>query len=38
MHRGCFYEENCRGGTEVSVKVTCDVEEERLFEKALTWF
>ena len=27
--------ENCRGDTEVSVKITCDVEEKRLFEKGL---
>ena len=27
--------ESCRGGTEVSVKITCDVEENRSFEKAL---
>ena len=27
MSRLCFQEENCRGGTEVSVKITCDVAE-----------
>ena len=33
----CLHEENCRGGTEVFLKITCDVEEKRLFEKALMW-
>ena len=35
MSRLCPHEENCRGDTEVSVKITCDVEEKRLFEKGL---
>ena len=26
----CLHEENCRGGTEVSVKITCDVEEKEI--------
>ena len=25
----CLHEENCRGGTEMSVKITCDVEDKR---------
>ena len=31
------HEENYRGGTDVPVKINCDLEEERLFEKALLW-
>ena len=31
----CLCEENCRGGTEVSVKITCDLEEKIMFGKAL---
>ena len=26
MSRICLHEENCGGGTEVSVKITCDLE------------
>ena len=33
----CLCEENCRGGTEVSVRITCDVEYKRMFGKALMW-
>ena len=35
--RLCLHEENCRGGTEVSVKITCDVEEKHTFGEALMW-
>ena len=31
VSRLCLCEENCRGGTEVSVKITCDVEENIMF-------
>ena len=37
LYRGCLCEENCRGGTEVSVKITCDEQEKRLLGKALMW-
>ena len=32
-----LYEDNCRGGTEVSVKISCDGEENIMFGKALMW-
>ena len=37
VYRGSVSEENCRGGTEVSVEITCGVEEKIMFEKTLTW-
>lgn len=33
--RLCFYDNRSRGGTNVSVKIACDDEENRLFGKAL---
>ena len=33
MSRLCLHEENCGGGVEVSVKITCDAEENRSFLK-----
>ena len=33
MSRLCLCEKNCRGGTEVSVKITCDVEEKIMYGK-----
>ena len=37
MSRLCLHEDNCRGGNEVSVKITCDVEENVMFGKAFMW-
>ena len=40
VYRGsCLHQENCRGGTEVSVKITCDTRrrKEDMFEKTLMW-
>ena len=31
MSRLCLHEENCRDGTEVSVKITCDVFHRRKY-------
>ena len=31
VSRLCLHDENCEGGTEVSVKITCDVEENIMF-------
>ena len=36
MSRLCLHEENCRSGTEVSVKITCRIKEIML-KKALMW-
>ena len=36
VYRGsCLCEENRRGGTEASLEITCDVEENTMSEKAL---
>ena len=32
VSRLCLHEEKCRVGTEGSVKITCDAEENKLFE------
>lgn len=37
ISRLCVHDENCKDGNEVSVKLTCDVDEKRLFEEALLW-